>query len=275
MCNFYMMYYTDASRGDSYIQCINNQIQPLPAPIPADSDTPLPPNPELEDIAQGVHHYPGKDPDYKTPMMPESAAREDSGFSRNSYFPNRAQERSDYHRFPAGSSRAGYPNYDYYDQGNVEPANGGQDYFYYSVGRQRNRNRRPHWSPTEPPNYVPGHSFFDFNEGGTGDDESNYWEWQNERSRGPMTEEDPRMAAYDIVKEQQHGQNPPEAEPVAAGGGLNTKGGGLTGEGSSAIPHKTTTPKPPATTRKNVVVKVASSPKPSVSEPLSSQSSSK
>ncbi|ELT96668.1 hypothetical protein CAPTEDRAFT_228792 [Capitella teleta] len=53
MCNFYMMYYTDATQGKSYFGCQNNQSDELTETLPADSDQPLPPNPLLEDIAHG------------------------------------------------------------------------------------------------------------------------------------------------------------------------------------------------------------------------------
>lgn len=59
MCNFYIMYYMDAAmenaRGSD--TCPGNNVPLVTANLPADSDTPLPPNPMLEEDAKGhVHH---------------------------------------------------------------------------------------------------------------------------------------------------------------------------------------------------------------------------
>lgn len=61
MCNFYIMYYMDAAmedtRGSS--TCPGNNEPLVSANLPADSDTPLPPNPVLEEDAKGhAHHTP-------------------------------------------------------------------------------------------------------------------------------------------------------------------------------------------------------------------------
>ncbi|KAH3839323.1 hypothetical protein DPMN_112751 [Dreissena polymorpha] len=59
MCNFYIMYYMNATlennRGRG--ECLGNSVPLLFDSIPADSDTPLPPNPALEDVAMGHHHH--------------------------------------------------------------------------------------------------------------------------------------------------------------------------------------------------------------------------
>ena len=65
MCNFYIMYYMDAamehSRGSD--TCPGNNVPQVSANLPADADTPLPPNPLLEEHAKGhVHHAPVEQP---------------------------------------------------------------------------------------------------------------------------------------------------------------------------------------------------------------------
>lgn len=59
MCNFYIMYYTDPSTGASFYACADNRAPELVNQIPADSDVALPPNPSLDDIAEG-NSYEGK-----------------------------------------------------------------------------------------------------------------------------------------------------------------------------------------------------------------------
>lgn len=53
MCNLYLMYYTDAQRGNSYELCTGMCIN---LEFPADSDEPLPPNPLLEEHALHGNH---------------------------------------------------------------------------------------------------------------------------------------------------------------------------------------------------------------------------
>lgn len=49
MCNLYIMYYTDPSKGSAYDICVDEQMPGLAQNmLPADSDEPLPPNPLLE-----------------------------------------------------------------------------------------------------------------------------------------------------------------------------------------------------------------------------------
>lgn len=53
MCNFYAMYYTNATNGKSFYSCAGNNVPALLRnSIPSDSDTPLPPNPALDGIAE-------------------------------------------------------------------------------------------------------------------------------------------------------------------------------------------------------------------------------
>nr|WLF82755.1 putative peptidyl-glycine alpha-amidating monooxygenase A [Tityus melici] len=51
MCNLYIMYYTSADDGSSFARCLDVEIPKLVNELPADSDVPLPPNPELEENA--------------------------------------------------------------------------------------------------------------------------------------------------------------------------------------------------------------------------------
>lgn len=59
MCNFYLMYYTDPSAGTSFYPCVDNMAPELVDHIPLDSDVTLPPNPSLDDLAEG-NNYEGK-----------------------------------------------------------------------------------------------------------------------------------------------------------------------------------------------------------------------
>lgn len=59
MCNFYIMYYMNATlenqrKSDT---CANVRVPQAVNHLPADADEPLPPNPALEDIAMGHHHH--------------------------------------------------------------------------------------------------------------------------------------------------------------------------------------------------------------------------
>ncbi len=55
MCNLYLMYYTDTANGSPYETCIDMEAQSATEMLPADSDTPLPPNPLLEEHALHGH----------------------------------------------------------------------------------------------------------------------------------------------------------------------------------------------------------------------------
>ncbi|CAH1796518.1 unnamed protein product [Owenia fusiformis] len=59
MCNFYMMYYTDAEKGSAFFECFGNNLPDLVKQIPDGNDTPLPPNPLLDEQATGHHHHGG------------------------------------------------------------------------------------------------------------------------------------------------------------------------------------------------------------------------
>lgn len=53
MCNLYLMYYTDREQGSETGGCWSESFPAVTQNLPADSDVPLPPNPELEEHAQG------------------------------------------------------------------------------------------------------------------------------------------------------------------------------------------------------------------------------
>lgn len=59
MCNFYIMYYMNSTmegrKGPD--TCYKNQQRRVFLNYPADSDTPLPPNPALEGVAMAHHHH--------------------------------------------------------------------------------------------------------------------------------------------------------------------------------------------------------------------------
>jgi hypothetical protein len=57
MCNFYIMFYTDASVARLSTDCGGVQYQDLVDNMPADSDVTLPPNPLLDEEAHGHHHH--------------------------------------------------------------------------------------------------------------------------------------------------------------------------------------------------------------------------
>ena len=63
MCNFYIMYYMNATlesqRGET--TCTGNHEPQMVVGLPLDADEPLPPNPALEDVAMGHHHHAMKD----------------------------------------------------------------------------------------------------------------------------------------------------------------------------------------------------------------------
>nr|AAD42258.1 alpha-amidating enzyme precursor 1 [Lymnaea stagnalis] len=60
MCNFYIMFYTDSSVINPYGQCAGNHLPDVTGRnFPPDVSVPLPPNPELEEVAKGTHHHGG------------------------------------------------------------------------------------------------------------------------------------------------------------------------------------------------------------------------
>lgn len=54
MCNFYLMYYTPANKGESYFHCSDDSVPRLSDKLPDESDSPLPSNPLLENWASGI-----------------------------------------------------------------------------------------------------------------------------------------------------------------------------------------------------------------------------
>lgn len=81
MCNFYMMYYTDPSTGTSFYACAGNEAPELVNQIPAGSDVTLPPNPSLDDMAEGIS-YEGKPVD----LVVDTLSHSNSSLSRNDDF---------------------------------------------------------------------------------------------------------------------------------------------------------------------------------------------
>lgn len=48
------MYYTDSHSGQSYYSCADDTVPELAKMLPSDSDVPLPPDPYLDEIGEGV-----------------------------------------------------------------------------------------------------------------------------------------------------------------------------------------------------------------------------
>ena len=65
MCNFYIMYYREPSKGQSFYMCNGNLVPSLFDDIPVDSDVPLPPNPEMDDLAEGHSHHDPEDHNHR------------------------------------------------------------------------------------------------------------------------------------------------------------------------------------------------------------------
>lgn len=57
MCNLYLMYYTDRDLGSESGGCWQEMFPELTRHLPHDSDTPLPPNPLLEEHAHGENKH--------------------------------------------------------------------------------------------------------------------------------------------------------------------------------------------------------------------------
>lgn len=137
-----MMYYTDASNGLSYFSCGENAAAGLLDSLPADSDTPLPHNALLEDLADGSQHkgmmdWPSPDPDYRPKAKPQTSQRFQQQpyysptYNRRTYFGSRQSPFGDYHNNP-------YEYSDYDDDILDNDKN-----FIYEVLTQRSRNRHP------------------------------------------------------------------------------------------------------------------------------------
>lgn len=247
-----MMYYTVAGGTTSYT-CNGNELKDLFETLPADADVPLPPNPDLEDIAKGVVHqgkYDSRNPnDYRTNYR--------QGLSRYES------------RFGGGGMGRRPFNYDYADN---RDDNQDQDYFYYDVQNQRSKSRRPNYHR---PSLQDGYddsgtgykdqdgtgAFFGFNNNNNEDnnignsDSANYWDWPNQRQN--LDRE--RQRAYTLFQEQQkqgqnvHAQTMPNEESGRAGRPKSNppppqlvhsriqpkKGGGLGGRTNQMAPPAT------------------------------------
>lgn len=59
MCNFYIMFYTDAADDRPSDQCGGNMYPDLTMNLPPGNDVTLPPNPLLDEMAHGHHHHAG------------------------------------------------------------------------------------------------------------------------------------------------------------------------------------------------------------------------
>ncbi|KAK7496068.1 hypothetical protein BaRGS_00012769 [Batillaria attramentaria] len=59
MCNFYIMFYTDAAEERPSSSCGGNKYRSLIANLPPGNDVTLPPNPALDEVAHGHHHHHG------------------------------------------------------------------------------------------------------------------------------------------------------------------------------------------------------------------------
>ncbi|XP_042891754.1 peptidylglycine alpha-amidating monooxygenase-like isoform X3 [Penaeus japonicus] len=88
MCNLYLMYYTDREHGSETGGCWSESFPAITQHLPADSDVPLPPNPELEEHAQGENLHKEQEITYNSvvekPIENEKKAYKNS---ENSYQP--------------------------------------------------------------------------------------------------------------------------------------------------------------------------------------------
>ncbi|KAL8575177.1 hypothetical protein ACOMHN_042487 [Nucella lapillus] len=71
MCNFYIMFYTNASVDAPSGQCGGVDSQALVDHLPKDSDVTLPPRPWLEEEAHGHHHHHPMQPQHETNLSGE------------------------------------------------------------------------------------------------------------------------------------------------------------------------------------------------------------
>lgn len=112
MCNFYMMYYTDAQHGMPYGEC-SSWVPELSSEFPPDSDVPLPPNPLLEEVVSGEQHDGSREENLKDlskSFLQEYSQLNPALFTANgeNYFdPDYNEDYGDYYlgsrRFPAGN----------------------------------------------------------------------------------------------------------------------------------------------------------------------------
>ena len=214
MCNFYMMYYTEARNNQQLsLTCGGNMFPGVFGELPADNDKSLPPNPALEEQAEDpnaphvhVHgHMPGETPTEPEPQEPEhqetadepdvrvATGNKQTGNGRDSYdgenFANRLYKeviarRGGSTKGGAGSGRYLLNNYynDYNDYGYNRPYKDYSDYDYYDVGNQRTRYRNRYGNQRNGGNAGGGrpsntaHAFFGFDN----DDENAAWGWQRQ-----------------------------------------------------------------------------------------------
>ncbi|XP_042891755.1 peptidyl-glycine alpha-amidating monooxygenase B-like isoform X4 [Penaeus japonicus] len=84
MCNLYLMYYTDREHGSETGGCWSESFPAITQHLPADSDVPLPPNPELEEHAQGENLHKEQEITYNSvvekPIENEKKAYKNSGY---------------------------------------------------------------------------------------------------------------------------------------------------------------------------------------------------
>ena len=184
MCNFYMMYYTNADKGKSFYECFGNDFEKKLESLPAGNDVPLPPNPLLEDEGNGHHHHHGMTTEHKlNDESTEQAQETNADVEQDQYEPLQGiyQIKSrDYHpqstnrylrrggaNYPRGIRRnwgpyapreQHYSNPYIYDYGgnqysdSVGGGAGSNNYdfrdFYDEVKNQRSRIRRPPSPPS-------------------------------------------------------------------------------------------------------------------------------
>ena len=146
------MYYTERLQGaESYYACAGNNFKELFQHIPAGSDTPLPPNPALDELAAG-HAHKGMDWSRAGKHSLDASFR---GYERPSYGRGYIPPSSYQQRFLDGLD---YQNPYSYDSDYT-------DAFYDQVINQRSRNRHPEDEEEEyvrrPEGYYPPRPRFD------------------------------------------------------------------------------------------------------------------
>lgn len=85
MCNLYLMYYTDREQGSETGGCWSESFPAVTQNLPADSDVPLPPNPELEEHAQGENLHKEQEITYNSLEKPIENEKKAYKNSENTY----------------------------------------------------------------------------------------------------------------------------------------------------------------------------------------------
>ncbi|ROT68590.1 hypothetical protein C7M84_013243 [Penaeus vannamei] len=85
MCNLYLMYYTDREQGSETGGCWSESFPAVTQNLPADSDVPLPPNPELEEHAQGENLHKEQEITYNSLEKPIENEKKAYKNSENAY----------------------------------------------------------------------------------------------------------------------------------------------------------------------------------------------